>query len=244
MNVKERLDFSCALFTPEGDLVVNAPHIPVHLGAMAETVRCVIADNRRMAAGDVFVTNDPYRGGSHLPDVTVITPVHDERGRVLFFTASRAHHAELGGITPGSMPPFSRNLSEEGVRIGNFKLVEAGAARWDALRALLLAGPHPTRAIDANLADIAAQVAANHRGAADLARLVARYSLEIVAAYMQHIQRAAEQKVRRALGRIKPGKYPFVDHLDDGTPVAVTITIAGDAAIVDFTGTGPVSGVI
>ena len=240
VNVKERLDFSCALFTPEGDLVVNAPHIPVHLGAMAETVRRVIADNPRMAAGDVFVTNDPYRGGSHLPDVTVITPVHDEHGRMMFFTASRAHHAEIGGITPGSMPPFSRNLAEEGVLIRNFKLIDAGAAHWDAFRALLLAGPHPTRDVEANLADVAAQVAANHRGAADLSRLVARYSPGVVAAYMRHIQRAAEQKVRRALARIKPGKYPFVDHLDDGTPIAVTITIAGDSATVDFTGTGPV----
>ncbi len=241
VNVKERLDFSCALFTPRGDLVVNAPHIPVHLGAMAETVRHVIADNSQMAAGDVFVTNDPYRGGSHLPDVTVITPVHGRDGRLLFFTASRAHHAELGGIRPGSMPPFSRNLAEEGVLIGNFRLVDRGVAHWEALSALLSAGPFPTRALEANLADIAAQVAANHRGAADLARLVDRYSLAVVTAYMDHIQRAAEQKVRRALGRIEPGVYPFVDHLDDGTPVAVTITIAGEQATIDFTGTGPVS---
>ncbi len=128
VNVKERLDFSCALFTPAGDLVVNAPHMPVHLGAMAETVRRVIADNRPIRPGDVFVTNDPYRGGSHLPDITVITPVHGQRDEILFFTASRAHHAELGGITPGSMPPFSRNLAEEGVLMRNFKLVDAGAA--------------------------------------------------------------------------------------------------------------------
>jgi 5-oxoprolinase (ATP-hydrolysing) len=241
VNVKERLDFSCALFTPRGDLVVNAPHIPVHLGAMAETVRHVIADNPHMAAGDVFVTNDPYRGGSHLPDVTVITPVHGRDGRLLFFTASRAHHAELGGIRPGSMPPFSRNLAEEGVLIGNFQLVDHGVAHWKALSTLLLSGPYPTRALEANLADIAAQVAANHRGAADLARLVDRYSLAVVTAYMDHIQRAAEQKVRRALSRIAPGVYPFVDHLDDGTRVAVTITIAGEQATIDFTGTGPVS---
>ncbi len=145
------------------------------------------------------MTNDPYRGGSHLPDVTVVTPVHDAHGQLLFFTASRAHHAEFGGITPGSMPPFSRNLAEEGVLIRNFKLVDAGTARWDAFRALLISPPHPTRAIDANLADVAAQVAANHRGAGDLTRLVERYTLDVVSAYMRHIQSAAEQKVRQAL---------------------------------------------
>ncbi len=241
VNVKERLDFSCALFTPEGDLVVNAPHMPVHLGAMAETVRRVITDNPSMRAGDVFVANDPYRGGSHLPDVTVVTPVHDRAGQILFFTASRAHHAELGGITPGSMPPFSRNLGEEGVLIRNFKLVDAGEARWEDLRKLLTSGPHPSRAVEANLADVAAQVAANHRGAADLARLVERYTLPVVAAYMHHIQVAAEQQVRQALRQLEPGVYPFTDHLDDGTPISVSITVDGDRATIDFTGTGPVS---
>ncbi len=241
VNVKERLDFSCALFTAAGDLVVNAPHIPVHLGAMAETVRRVIADNRLMRPGDVFVTNDPYRGGSHLPDVTVITPVHDPSERVLFFTASRAHHAELGGIRPGSMPPFSRNLAEEGVLVRNFKLIDSGLARWEELRAILLTAQYPTRDVEANLADIAAQVAANHRGAGDLARMVERYSLEVVEAYMRHIQAAAERKVRQALGRLASGAYSFQDYLDDGTPIAVTITISGDSAKVDFSGTGPVS---
>ncbi len=240
VNVKERLDFSCALFTPAGDLVVNAPHIPVHLGAMAETVRRTIADNPALARGDVFVTNDPYRGGSHLPDVTVITPVHDAHGKLLFFTASRAHHAELGGITPGSMPPFSKNLAEEGVLIRNFKLIDAGRERWSELRTLLTTGPYPTRSVEANLADISAQVAANQRGARDLVRLVERYSLDVVEAYMGHIQRAAEQKVRQALARLPSGTYPFADHLDDGTPIAVTITIAGETATVDFTGTGDV----
>jgi 5-oxoprolinase (ATP-hydrolysing) len=240
VNVKERLDFSCALFTPSGDLVVNAPHIPVHLGAMAETVRRTIADNPTIRPGDVFVTNDPYRGGSHLPDVTVITPVHQTDGRLLFFTASRAHHAELGGITPGSMPPFSRNLGEEGVLIRNFKLIDAGTERWSELESLLLAGTFPTRDVKANLADIAAQVAANHRGENDLLRLVERYTLPVVEAYMDHIQRAAEQKVRRALARLPDGVYPFTDHLDDGTPIAVAITIASDRAAIDFAGTGPV----
>jgi len=241
VNVKERLDFSCALFTPSGDLVVNAPHIPVHLGAMAETVKRIIADNSRIAHGDVFVTNDPYRGGSHLPDITVITPVHGVDGRLLFFTASRAHHAELGGITPGSMPPFSKNLAEEGVLIRNFKLIDADREQWNELRTLLTSGSYPTRSVEANLADISAQVAANQRGARDLARLVERYSLPVVEAYMGHIQRAAEQKVRRALARMPDGEYKFSDHLDDGTPIAVTITIAGDSATIDFTGTGNVS---
>jgi 5-oxoprolinase (ATP-hydrolysing) len=241
VNVKERLDFSCALFTPEGDLVVNAPHIPVHLGAMAETVRRIVADNASIRPGDVFLTNDPYRGGSHLPDVTVVTPVHGKEDRLLFFTASRAHHAELGGIRPGSMPPFSKNLAEEGVLLRNFKLIDAGTARWEALRAALVSGKYPTRDVEANLADIAAQVAANHRGADDLARLVERSSLEVVEAYMRHIQQAAERKVRQALSGIKNGRYRFTDHLDDGTPIAVAITISDDSAVVDFTGTGPVS---
>jgi 5-oxoprolinase (ATP-hydrolysing) len=241
VNVKERLDFSCALFTPEGDLVVNAPHIPVHLGAMAETVRRVIADNPGLAAGDVLVTNDPYRGGSHLPDVTVVTPVHDERDRLLFFTASRAHHSELGGITPGSMPPFSSRLGEEGVLIRNFKLLDAGAPRWDALRALLAGGVYPSRDVEANLADIAAQVAANQRGVRDLERLVDRYTLDVVRAFMRHIQSAAERKVRQALARRRTGRYAFVDHLDDGTPIAVAVTLEGERATIDFTGTGPVS---
>jgi 5-oxoprolinase (ATP-hydrolysing) len=241
VNVKERLDFSCALFTPAGDLVVNAPHIPVHLGAMGETVRRAIADQPTLRPGDVLVVNDPYRGGSHLPDITVITPVHCGAGELLFFTASRAHHAELGGITPGSMPPFSRNLAEEGVLIRNFKLLDAGRERWDALRAVLLAGPHPTRDVAANLADIAAQVAANQRGAADLLRLVQRYGLDVVRAYMGHIQAAAERKVRQALARLPAGRRAFTDHLDDGTPISVAITIDRDRATIDFAGTGPVS---
>jgi 5-oxoprolinase (ATP-hydrolysing) len=241
VNVKERLDFSCALFTATGELVVNAPHIPVHLGAMGETVKRVIADNPQLQPGDVIVTNDPYRGGSHLPDVTVVTPVHAvASGELRFFTASRAHHAEIGGITPGSMPPFSKNLAEEGVLIRNFKLVEAGWSQVAALRELLLAGPFPTRKVEDNLADISAQVAANRQGVRDLSRLVERYTWPVVAAYMQHIQEAAEQKTRDALSRFPDGCYQFTDHLDDGSPIVVTITVKGGAATIDFTGTGPV----
>ena len=264
VNVKERLDFSCAIFTSAGDLVVNAPHIPVHLGAMSETVKAIIADNPAMQPGDAFVTNDPYRGGSHLPDVTVVTPVFAapvqgstfqvqsqcaatlnlERGTlnpVLFFTASRAHHAEIGGITPGSVPPFSRNLAEEGVLIRNFKLIDAGRSRLDELRRLLAAGPHPSRSPETNLADIAAQLAANQQGAADLGRLVDQYSLPVVQAYMRHIQDAAHRKLQAALARLPPGRRDFIDHLDDGTPIRVAITIENESATIDFTGSGPVS---
>ncbi|MBI1901598.1 MAG: hydantoinase B/oxoprolinase family protein [Planctomycetia bacterium] len=239
VNVKERLDFSCAIFTAAGDLVVNAPHIPVHLGAMGETVRKVLADNPDLQPGDVLVSNDPYHGGSHLPDITVVTPVF-VAGRLMFFTASRAHHAEIGGIRPGSMPPFSKNLAEEGVLIRNFALVRGGTSRMEELRKLLLSGRYPTRAVADNLADIAAQVAANRQGERDLLALVERYSPEVVAAYMGHIQAAAETKMRRALQKLPPGKRTFTDHLDDGTPITVTITIDGDRARLDFVGTGPV----
>jgi 5-oxoprolinase (ATP-hydrolysing) len=241
VNVKERLDFSCAIFTPTGDLVVNAPHIPVHLGAMSETVRRIIADNPAIVPGDVYCTNDPYRGGSHLPDVTVITPVHEPMsGRLLFFTASRAHHAEIGGIRPGSMPPFSKNLAEEGVLIRNFKLVAAGESRIDEFRALLLSGPYPTRNVADNLADLTAQIAANNQGARDLGRLVERYTLPVVEAYMRHIQRAAETKMRTALARLPDGRREFVDHLDEGAKIQLALTIEGDSATLDFTGTDPV----
>lgn len=241
VNVKERLDFSCAIFTPQGDLVVNAPHIPVHLGAMGETVRSLIAENPTIRPGDVLVTNDPYRGGSHLPDVTVVTPVHDpETGRILFFTASRAHHAEIGGIVPGSMPPFSRNLAEEGVVITNFKLVDAGHSRLEELGQLLSMARYPSRAASDNLADITAQIAANQQGARDLLKLIDRYTLPVVEAYMGHIQAAAEQKMRAALRRLPDGVHRFVDHLDDGSPIAVAVAIDGDQATIDFTGTGPV----
>jgi len=241
VNVKERLDFSCALFTARGELVVNAPHIPVHLGAMGETVRQVLRDNPGLSPGDVVVTNDPYHGGSHLPDVTVVTPVHDPAsGRLLFFTASRAHHAELGGIVPGSMPPFSRSLAEEGVLICNFKLVEAGRSRFDELRALLEGPPYPSRAVADNLADIRAQLAANRQGARDLQRLIGRYGLAAVEAYMGYIQQAAETKVRQALRRLAGGTREFVDYLDDGSAICLRLTLHADRAVFDFTGSANV----
>ena len=244
-NVKERLDFSCAIFTAEGDLVVNAPHIPVHLGAMSDCVKRLIEAVPELHPGDVLVTNDPYRGGSHLPDVTVVTPVFDTAGsRLLFFTASRAHHAEIGGIVPGSMPPFSRTLAEEGVVIRNFRLVQGQRSSEAALAALLSAGPHPSRAVDENIADINAQVAANQTGVQQLLALVARTGLEVVTAYMDHMQRLAEAKMRAALAVLPEGAHRFTDYLDDGSPIAVTVTVrhptGGGEATVDFTGTGPV----
>jgi 5-oxoprolinase (ATP-hydrolysing) len=208
---------------------------------MSATVKAIISDNPSMRPGDVFVTNDPYRGGSHLPDVTVVTPVHDAASHELrFFTASRAHHAEIGGITPGSMPPFSQNLAEEGVLIRNVKVVEAGESRNDQLRELLLGGPHPTRSVEDNIADIAAQVAANRQGAQDLLRLVERYSWPVVEAYMHHIQDAAETKMRQALTRLPDGRREFVDYLDDGSEIMVAVTVDGAAANIDFTGTSGV----
>lgn len=258
-NVKERLDFSCGIFSARGDLVVNAPHIPVHLGAMSETVRRILTDNPDLKAGDVFVTNDPYRGGSHLPDVTVITPVHDEAtSELLFVTASRAHHAEIGGIVPGSMPPFSKTLAEEGVLIRNFKLhSQHPSQNFEAeLKSLLASGAYPSRAVDDNLADVAAQVAANHTGVQQLRQLVDRQSWPVVKAYMGHIQAAASAKMRQALrGLLNPDAtsalqprhsslssrhFSLTDHLDDGSAICARITIEGDEATVDFTGTGPV----
>lgn len=244
-NVKERLDFSCAVFSDRGALVVNAPHIPVHLGAMSETVQRLIADIGPMQPGDVYVTNDPYRGGSHLPDVTVVTPVFDAMGeRILFFVGSRAHHAEIGGVCPGSMPPFSTCLAEEGVLIRSFRLVCGEQSNEAALRRILSSGPFPSRAVEDNIADINAQVAANQTGVALLGDLVAASGLETVQVYMRHIQRAAESKMRQALLRIAAGVYRFADTLDDGAVVSVTVTVKhsrhGGEAIVDFSGTGAV----
>lgn len=262
-NVKERLDYSCAVFDSVGGLVANAPHIPVHLGAMGETVRCILRDNPDLSPGDVYVTNDPYAGGSHLPDVTVVTPVHDpQSGQLLFFTASRAHHAEIGGITPGSMPPFSRSLAEEGVLIRNFKLISAGESRFPALRRLLSGEPertataspdtsivtaaniprdiYPSRNPDDNIADIAAQVAANRQGAQLLLTLIERSSPSQVLAAMQAIQQAAALKMRRIIAQFPAGTMTCRDALDDGSPIVVTITIDGEQATIDFTGTGPV----
>ena len=249
VNVKERLDFSCALFSDRGQLIVNAPHIPVHLGAMGETVQKTIEDNPVVHRGDVFATNDPYRGGSHLPDITVVTPVFvDDVETPAFWVASRSHHAEIGGKSPGSMPADATVLAEEGVLIQNFKLVDGGVdggvdscvERFEELRQILTSAEYPSRMPDENLADLAAQVAANRAGEHDLLALVAEHGLEKVHAYMQHIQDAAERKARAALESIPDGVYRFQDAMDDGAKIVVAITLRGDEAVIDFSDTDPV----
>jgi 5-oxoprolinase (ATP-hydrolysing) len=238
-NIRERLDFSCAIFDREGGLVANAPHIPVHLGAMGESVRAVVAAHPRPEPGDVFVTNDPAAGGSHLPDVTVVTPVHDTRGRILFFGASRGHHADIGGSTPGSMPPFSRCLEEEGVVFRALRVVRGGRFDEAAVLAALGSGPYPARRPRDNLADLEAQIAANHTGERLLRELVARYGLETVRAYMQHVQDNAAARVADAIARIPDGEHRFCDALDDSTPICVSLSVAGSRMRIDFAGTGP-----
>jgi len=239
-NIKERLDFSCALFDAAGNLVANAPHIPVHLGAMGESVRSVLRAHPEILPGDVFATNNPFGGGSHLPDITVVTPVfakHDP-AQPIFFTASRAHHAEIGGITPGSMPPFSTRLDEEGVLLDNVKLVERGKFNEKLFAELFTTGKFPTRNLADNRADLQAQMASNHTGVRLLEELVSHYGLETVMAYMGHVRDNAARQVREALRRIAAGSYEFADAMDDGTPIAVKITISGENASIDFTGTG------
>ncbi|HWK84340.1 MAG TPA: hydantoinase B/oxoprolinase family protein [Caldimonas sp.] len=258
VNIKERLDFSCALFDAEGNLIANAPHMPVHLGSMSESIKTVVARNAgRMRPGDVYVLNDPYHGGTHLPDVTVVTPVYlsegwpsspgeEGRGEGLrdgakreptFYVGSRGHHADIGGTTPGSMPPFSTRIEEEGVQIDNVKLVEAGRFLEAEMRALLESGEHPSRNPEQNLADLKAQVAANEKGVRELRAMVAQYGLDVVQSYMRHVQDNAEESVRRVITRLKDGA--FVLPLDNGAEIKVAIRVdaARRSAEIDFTGT-------
>ena len=239
VNIKERLDFSCALFDADGNLIANAPHMPVHLGSMGESVRSIIRDNQgRMRAGDVYMLNDPYRGGTHLPDITVITPVfsNDEK-TLLFYVGSRGHHADIGGITPGSMPPNSRHIDEEGVLISNFLLVEQGRLRDVETRALLANARYPSRNVEQNLADLRAMIAANQKGVTELARIAAEFGLEVVHGYMRHVQDNAEESVRRVIGALKDGAFSY--EMDDGAVIKVSIAIDHPArgAVIDFTGT-------
>jgi 5-oxoprolinase (ATP-hydrolysing) len=240
VNIKERLDFSCAVFDDEGRLVANAPHIPVHLGAMGESVQTVLRLRREtLKPGDVVALNNPYNGGTHLPDVTVITPVFDKAGRdILFFVASRGHHADIGGITPGSTPPTSRTLEEEGVVIDNFLLVDAGHFREAEFRRLLASAIYPARSPDVNVADIKAQVAANEKGVQELRGVVARFGLDVVRAYMRHVMDNAEESVRRVIDRIGDGSFSYT--MDDGSllQAAVTADRKARTVTVDFTGTG------
>ncbi|MCK5445444.1 MAG: hydantoinase B/oxoprolinase family protein, partial [Rhodospirillaceae bacterium] len=238
VNIKERLDFSCAVFDFEGNLIANAPHMPVHLGSMGESVKAIIEGTKHIQPGDVYAINAPYNGGTHLPDVTVVTPVFDDADRaVLFYVASRGHHADIGGITPGSMPPGSVNVEEEGVLIDNVRIVKAGQLLESDVRALLASGPYPARNIDQNLADLGAQIAANKKGVLELGRMVAHFGLDVVQAYMIHVQDNAEETVRRVLDVLSDGSYAY--EMDGGSVIQVSIHIdkAARKAVVDFTGT-------
>lgn len=241
VNIKERLDFSCAIFDSGGNLVANAPHVPVHLGSMGESVKAIIAGNRlSMRPGDVFMLNAPYNGGTHLPDVTVITPCFDDQGEeVLFYLGSRGHHADIGGRTPGSSPPDSRRIEEEGVVIDNWLLVRQGRLREAATRRLLASGPWPCRNVDQNMADLGAQIAANATGLRELRALVGRYGLATVSAYMGHVQDNAEESVRRVLAVLRDGSFTY--RLDNGSEIRVAIRVnrAARAATIDFSGTSP-----
>ena len=246
VNIKERLDFSCAIFDADGGLIANAPHIPVHLGSMGESIKTVINRNEgRMKPGDVYVLNDPYHGGTHLPDITVVTPVFEEGGRatagktpaIWFYVASRGHHAEIGGISPGSMPAFSRRVEEEGVLIDNWLLVEHGTLREAETIRLLTSAGHPSRDPVTNIADLRAQVAANEKGIQELQRMVRHFGLDVVRAYMGHVQDNAAEAVRRVITALPDGEYAY--EMDNGAVIRVAVRVdrATRTAEVDFTGT-------
>ncbi|NWK97337.1 5-oxoprolinase [Sphingobium lactosutens] len=248
VNIRERLDFSCALFDAQGNLVANAPHMPVHLGSMGESIRAIMRrrgigadgaalDDRGMQPGDVYALNAPYDGGTHLPDVTVVMPVFvDGRDAPSFYVAARGHHADIGGITPGSMPPGSRSVEEEGIILDNLLVVDRGDFREGAIRDLLAAGPFPARNIDQNIADLSAQIAACAKGAAELLRISNDYGADTVAAYMCHVQDQAEAAVRRLIGRLSDGRFAYP--MDNGAIVQVAVQIDADShsATIDFTG--------
>ncbi len=239
VNIKERYDFSCAIFDQNGDLVANAPHVPVHLGSMSESVRTILSMNAgRIRPGDVFMMNNPFNGGTHLPDVTVITPVFDDAGQGIIYTvASRGHHADIGGKTPGSAPPDSKTIMEEGVLIDNFLLVKEGVLQDAAARTLLASGPYPCRNVNQNMADLAAQIAANETGAAELRKITQKFGVAGVHAYMGHVQDNAEESVRRVLDVLHDCAFTYP--LDGGAQIVVDIKVdhAGRSATIDFTGT-------
>ncbi len=241
VNIKERLDFSCAVFDREGGLVSNAPHMPVHLGSMGASVKTVINQNPEMMPGDVFVLNAPYNGGTHLPDITVVAPVYDETNSTrLFYVAARGHHADIGGIAPGSMPASSKSVIEEGVLIDNFKLMEQGRFRETELRSLLTNASYPARNPDQNIADLRAKTAACEKGAQELRKMVAQYGLDVVNAYMSHVQDNAEESVRRIIDGLVDSSYE--QHMDDGSLINVAIRVDKEtrSATIDFTGTSAV----
>ncbi|KHG42306.1 MAG: 5-oxoprolinase [Aphanizomenon flos-aquae KM1D3_PB] len=239
VNIKERLDFSCAIFDASGSLVANAPHIPVHLGSMSESVISLINDRGdNIKPGNVYLSNNPYNGGTHLPDVTAITPIFDgEKTQIIFYVASRGHQADIGGITPGSMPPHSTTVAEEGIIFDNFLLVEQGDFQETAVRNYLLNHPYPSRNPDQNIADFKAQIAANERGVQELGKMVNQYGLTTVQTYMQFVQNNAEESVRRAIDVLKNGA--FIYEMDSGAKIQVAVTINREnrSAKIDFTGT-------
>ncbi|HSC16098.1 MAG TPA: hydantoinase B/oxoprolinase family protein [Gammaproteobacteria bacterium] len=239
VNIKERLDFSCALFASDGSLIANAPHIPVHLGSMGDSVQTVLR-SKQLAPGDAYLLNTPYNGGTHLPDLTVVTPVFDEQGRKLrYFVASRAHHADIGGSTPGSMPPSSRTIDEEGVLFDAVRIVAGGELLETHVRTLLARAPYPARNPDQNIADLKAQLAANARGALELERLVERFGVRTVERYMRHVQHNAAACVREAIAQLRDGG--FTVELDGGERISVAVAVGADrrSATVDFSGTSP-----
>jgi 5-oxoprolinase (ATP-hydrolysing) len=240
VNIKERLDFSCALFDAQGRLIANAPHVPVHLGAMGESVRAVLRRHGpALRPGDAVALNDPFNGGTHLPDITVVSPVFAPDGRTIrAFLAARGHHADIGGLTPGSAPPFATTLAEEGVVIDNLLVVEQGVFREAALRELLTAGPLPARNPDENIADLKAQIAANEAGIAAFEAMIERHGWPAVERYARHVMDHAEATIRRVIRRLSDGAFAYV--MDDGTPLHVRVSIdhAAGSAVIDFTGTG------
>ena len=241
VNIKERCDFSCAVFDSHGNLVANAPHLPVHLGSMSESVRHVVrAEGTQMKPGNVYVLNSPYLGGTHLPDITVITPVFDPQRRdILFYVGNRGHHADVGGISPGSMPPNSRSIAEEGVIIPISKIVAAGHFQEQVMRTILDSGPYPARNPDQNIADLRAQIAANACGVAELQQLVEEFQLDTVQAYMGHVQANAEESVRQVICSLKSGQFSY--ELDNGAKIQVMVSVDQQqrSVVVDFTGSSP-----
>jgi 5-oxoprolinase (ATP-hydrolysing) len=238
VNIKERLDFSCAIFDRQGALIANAPHMPVHLGSMGDCVTAIIAKHPDMQDGDAFVTNAPYDGGTHLPDITVVMPVFVDGARA-FFVASRGHHADIGGITPGSMPPFSKDIAEEGILFDGIRMVHGSRFDEAAVRAVLASGTCPARNPDQNVADLKAQAAACAKGAEELRRACALHTRAVVEAYMRHVQDNAEEEVRRVIGALKDGAFDMP--MDGGMNIRVSVKVdrAARSARIDFTGTSP-----
>ncbi|MEM6483307.1 MAG: hydantoinase B/oxoprolinase family protein, partial [Pseudomonadota bacterium] len=238
VNIKERYDFSCAIFDMYGELVANAPHVPVHLGSMSDAIKTVMTQNDDIAPGDAFMLNSPYNGGTHLPDVTVVTPVFIG-SEIVFWLGSRGHHADIGGRTPGSAPPDSSHIEEEGVLIDNVRLVASGVLLEEATISVLKSGRYPCRNVDQNLADLKAQVAANETGRQELVKVVDQYGLDVVRAYMGHVQDNAEESVRRVIDRLRDGQFSYP--MDHGAKIEVALRVdhAAREAVIDFTGTSP-----